>query len=1189
MIDKSNKNLIKLRDLVIRVLTDNEDRRLKSKDFNIISETLHIDKARIKTIKDAVGYVKKSRSKSIQQKTADDLAKIIGCENWADFLRKLENGTTVFLNRYTEHNEKFSILEKALITKYSTSQEFNQILIPGDISGIHGFISMDECYMELSYLEREDIKARENLITREKESFRSKVTRNSIPHLYVSDSILSKGSRVVIMGNPGTGKTIFARWLCYNWAKNYSVSCPIPLYINLKRLNFSLHTDCLVEYLSSNYFKKVCNKVNDNDLLGFIRQENVVLILDGLDELMRSQKIKLSQELSMQELDGNYILLSRPYGLMDNPFLQNAVLEIIGYNEDSRFNYITKLLADNNKNYNNNKDLIDLIDSNPVLNDLSFNPLMLSYIVLLYLTEENSHNILSDIESSYHLQVLVLRWFKNAFYKKKLEREHSFNELLNGSEQIAGFMELNQQFIYHNKKDVDHFALITDNLSKIGIGRREPIDNDYSWRFYFTTVTFQEFLAAKHIGKTITPEAFFYVSRNQFFWNYTKMILGHKAYEGDIEFIKEVLEVIESKFLERGKVYYKFFQIFLLSEVSPNQINTIINPDLIAELISYTEKGDWQWESIVQESIVKIFTKMDSQNQKALLYEVIIRLNSLSQSKEMDYVELNILNLCKLIDRLRVHNNLFFIDKLFVLINSWMTDGVMSESFKNLTGYSIENQTYGDREYRFDLLKLLLGNCLTFLEMMNINTVHHFSKEILQLKHIAHSSFKDKLIRISISIQNGKQIQRDFIDVICLLSGEQENNIDIELVLNESAQKIYKYAYYYRYERDSVKNEIVKSIYNAQNLIEGKLFLIKNEDSKSNIMSWLLAAYADLNSNHYEYQSRIIKKYLEMEDIRIYDAKSFLNYLDKSYNSFKQQNSSKQIDHLFLTAIQCSIIGRHSFSKYRGEIYEALTKFIKSNHVELNEIYSESKASDNQEEYLISVSISNKISQIFDLFLIHNTNKKYFLERSIYDPELIKNNYVRCILIPISLSYPVYISPFKDLISKITLEDNVSLITENIELYEYCENIPFFETLLLNMKEISLNTTYTYLIGVRSNNYKPDELLLKKLACSIEAGIAKYKDYEPEIIYLTTLILFHFTNDNKIATRLNLKKKYYNFILKKQVIDDLIELFSEVELRKYEKVLGDIFFKEVMESYENQRLLNQEFEKTEFEKLLLSS
>ena len=306
-----------------------------------------------------------------------------------------------FKKTEAELAEKLPLL---LAHNYFYSTEFNSIRIHADIDEQFGALSMDEYFIHPSYIPEKDLLKRESIIQNENETSVIKVRKSGqfqhfLPHDYISGSLFENSNRIVITGSPGVGKSTYARWLCYKWAKTEINISAVLVYINLRNLNFN-SKNAITTYIQEEYFKG--NQVDENALIRILTQLNqsFFFVLDGFDELENTAQNRLKQHLFRLSPDSKYILLSRPYGLLQTFGLNwQTAFQIDGFNHSNIHNYIDKFLTVNQKADKNKETLMEIIQNNTVLYDYAHNPLMLSFIVYIYLKSNTPDENLTKIQS----------------------------------------------------------------------------------------------------------------------------------------------------------------------------------------------------------------------------------------------------------------------------------------------------------------------------------------------------------------------------------------------------------------------------------------------------------------------------------------------------------------------------------------------------------------------------------------------------------------------------------------------------------------------------------------------------------------------------------------------------------------------------------------------------------------------
>ena len=495
---------------------------------------------------------------------------------------------------------------------------FNTIRIPGDREGILGELSMEDYYIALSYIDHKELKNRASLIQKEQEAAARKISRSAfnkrwIGTDYLNTDILESNQRIIIIGNPGIGKSTYARWFCYQWAAGKLTIPYVPLYIQLRGVDFSKDATCLLQYLHQTYFPNTA--VEELKLVIQQQFDSYLFLFDGFDELAQDAKTKFEQELlALTQPRGRarYILLSRPYGLLHRRFNQDLLLELDGFTESSIENYIRKFLKQNTNPNKSKQGLLKIIKKNPILKEYAYNPLMLSYIVLIYVTDDHPVPFLEGIESQYDLQLRVFRWIKD--YAAAHPLATASGELkLDTAKALAYELMLQRQFNYQSAHTDFQFSKeVAIYLNQIGLGTILTDAKTMDWKFGFNTVSFQEFLAADFYQPRLTVPAFIYLLQDHFFWNFAKLLLGALSKKGKTKTIIEIFDLLQASYDTADKNYLKFLYFSLLSETSRSFIQLRLQSEDLETLLAFYQDAyfDPYWKSIIQESLQRIYYKL---------------------------------------------------------------------------------------------------------------------------------------------------------------------------------------------------------------------------------------------------------------------------------------------------------------------------------------------------------------------------------------------------------------------------------------------------------------------------------------------------------------------------------------------------------------------------------------------------
>lgn len=476
-------------------------------------------------------------------------------------------------------------------------------------------LSMEEYFITPSYIEWSDLKNRSSLENKETESSRNKIkkqSRNFIHQDYISIKQLSHSQRNIIIGNPGVGKTVFARWLCWNWATKHQELDIIPVYVQLRNLNFQSTQNPLIELLGNKYLKAetVINELKANN-------DKIIWVLDGYDELPSQNQQVLFTILSQiyQDIEYRCVLLSRPYGLLNLfGFSYNNIFQLDGFTENQIGLYIAKFLK-KNKFENDEKQLLEIIENNEVLNNYAHTPLMLSMIINIFIRDKISKrpSTLTEINNQYELQENVFMWLRERELKKaSLEK---VDRLSNEKKKFAYDLLLDKSFTYEGSLTDGDTLAVGHAFEDINLGKILKFEEAIKWSFSFHSVTFQEYFAAEFINKNLSSEAIFYLQNDRFFWNYSRLLIGLLSNQKNDKVLKDILSYEQDR-LNSVRNQYIFLDI--LAECSPIMVLSYLSEDIFLTIIEiYFISGQYSKE--YQPLMVDAFRRLSKKISKSLL------------------------------------------------------------------------------------------------------------------------------------------------------------------------------------------------------------------------------------------------------------------------------------------------------------------------------------------------------------------------------------------------------------------------------------------------------------------------------------------------------------------------------------------------------------------------------------------
>jgi len=272
------------------------------------------------------------------------------------------------------------------------------------------------------------------LVGEEKARLTSKSTEDI--RLLTLNDVLQRSVRVVILGDPGTGKTTLLSYLANTFANAMlQRSTPLqnvlgisenllPILLPLREYgryveqnpNKSASPAGFIEFLD-NYFSQWNIGLSSGFFIQFLERGNCIILLDGLDEVNPPVREFVTQSIlsvASRYSISRIIVTSRPatyfpYGLGEN--FAHYEIGSLDRNSIAKFirNWLARVIEDESIASQQADLLLKTITNSPHLDALAQNPLLLTVLVIIFYTQKSLPSNRTDLYEE-AIDVLLERW-----------------------------------------------------------------------------------------------------------------------------------------------------------------------------------------------------------------------------------------------------------------------------------------------------------------------------------------------------------------------------------------------------------------------------------------------------------------------------------------------------------------------------------------------------------------------------------------------------------------------------------------------------------------------------------------------------------------------------------------------------------------------------------------------------------
>ena len=343
-----------------------------------------------------------------------------------------------------------------------------------------------------------------------------------------------KALLVLLEGSPGIGKSTLCLKLAHDWA-NGERSRNFPIFKLVFLLKCRDMKGDIMEDIFEQLLPEDLNRKTKDVLVNFLgdlnNQKQILIILDGLDELPEKLEERVNKVLGRRKLSLCYVLATtrQEKGIHTREQFQfDTCLAIKGFSKENSFEYIRKHFRNIGTEHSSKGErLIEEIKQNPLLGELQSNPLNLLLLCVVY--EDHEGSLPSSITDLY--QTIVRCLLRRYCAKEELKASEKDEDLDKQFEiEILALGELAWKCLLDDRlsfyeDELEELERSNENIvaRRLGLVYKEESLKRLKPRhaYSFLHKTFQEYLAASYIAFNFRANVFYVLDEQVKFYGVT--------------------------------------------------------------------------------------------------------------------------------------------------------------------------------------------------------------------------------------------------------------------------------------------------------------------------------------------------------------------------------------------------------------------------------------------------------------------------------------------------------------------------------------------------------------------------------------------------------------------------------------------------------------------------------------------
>ena len=325
-----------------------------------------------------------------------------------------------------------------------------------------------------------------------------------------SDGLTINPCIILIEGAPGIGKTVLTKEIAFQWANNKLLGDKkilLLLFLRECKFNSMNSVESFVQYVVKS--SKITASLTEYLLQ--TEGKDLAIVFDGYDEVSEEERKKsIIADIIYRRIFAKccLVITSRPTASSNLHSTVNCRVEIVGFTEEDRLDYIKTALQCNNDKVNA---LTLYLQSNPTINALCYIPLNMT--ILLCLAEDGIENLPKTQTGMYKkfIEMTIVRYIQKVDTQVSkvitsiAELPHPHDKVFEELTRLAyNALKIDKIVFKLNeiKKVCPNLAVISSNWNGLGLLKAVQHFNAEigNVTFHFLHFSIQEYMAALYIS-----------------------------------------------------------------------------------------------------------------------------------------------------------------------------------------------------------------------------------------------------------------------------------------------------------------------------------------------------------------------------------------------------------------------------------------------------------------------------------------------------------------------------------------------------------------------------------------------------------------------------------------------------------------------------------------------------------------